>query len=144
MLDCARCEEFISTYIDHRLPDDDTRLMLSHCSTCDRCRSFLTSLLEMTLDRGRKSTLSVPASIDARVRSSLGDEKMDVREAWLSSMSRRRIAVPVPVATALLIIGLAAGIRLFVGTQGPAITPPAPRHTITHVMSLPTITIDDK
>ncbi len=142
MLTCSGCEEFINDYVDHRLADADAQQMLSHCAECNGCRTFLGTLLEVGLDRGRVAHEEVPGWLDVRVRSAVAGEGHAVKRPFLSSLRRMRIAVPIPVAALVLVLVVATGVYSLVGTKVETAARPMKRQAVTQVMSLPTIRIE--
>jgi len=144
MLTCNASEELISEYLDQRLTDSQTSQMLQHCSQCPACRSFLNSLLELNASRARGVIPEVPAEVDSRIRSAIGRRSHANKRSRLFLLGTRSIPVPLPLAAALVLAALAAGIYLQLETRSAAEPGPAKHRAVTQIMSLPTITIENK
>jgi hypothetical protein len=86
----------------------------------------------------------VPASLDLQVRSSIAGESKVRERSLVSSLSRKRIAVPVPIAAVLLILIMATGVYSLLSMKDRTGARPTKRQIVTQVMSLPTITIENK
>jgi len=144
MLTCNACEELISEYLDQRLPDSQTSLMLIHCADCRACRSFLTSLVDISTTRARQSPVEVPAEIDRRLRLTLDRGDHPHAHSLIFLVWSRQLPVPVPVAAAIILVVLATGIFSLLESRS-SIEPRVVKHqVVTQIMSLPTITVKDE
>ncbi len=144
MLTCSECEQYISEYLDDRLAESSAGEMHAHCSECKKCRSFLNALLRLSLESRRAGKVEVPVAVDARVRSTIGLSIRTPQHQLLSAWMRKRIAIPIPIAAVLAIFVLAMGVYSLVGPRNQTRARVASRQVITHVMSLPTITIENE
>jgi hypothetical protein len=144
MLTCSECEQYISEYLDDRLAENSTCEMHAHCSECGKCRSFLKALLRLSLDSRRAGKVEVPVALDARVRSTIALSSRTPQHQILSTLMRKRIAIPIPIAAVLALFILVTGIYSLVGPKERIQVPAARRQLVTYVMSLPTISIENE
>lgn len=126
MSDCERYERLISDLLDGPLPDDEPEVVERHLAGCDSCREFAEVVRHQRgLLRGLP-VMEVGGSVPRKQARSSG--------GVLTRLWRARLAVPVPLAAAVLAAVLGWGLLRSLSERGETKVVPGERKV--HVVVL--------
>ena len=136
------CEEYelaISCYVDDVLAAPDKAKLFRHLGDCENCRAFLESSIRIRVETAKEERHELITRDAATSR-----EAVPARITLLhrfAELIRSRIAVPIPVAAAVLTLLLGAGAIIFRPQQTKETKHFETSTQVRAVMTMPTIVI---
>jgi anti-sigma factor RsiW len=94
-------QELISLHVDNEISDSESAELFGHLATCDACRKFLRTTMNIRSHIAQQELAEVPDSLDRRV---LGNEEAQSAKRpldWLAPVWWTRISIPLPAAASL-------------------------------------------
>ncbi len=102
---CDEVQEALSQFIDDEPDHEALPGVFAHIETCGDCRAFLRSALRIRTALVTAPVPGVPEDLDARVRRLWERrEAVPAGRARLADIWRKRFAVPIPAAAAVVLI----------------------------------------
>jgi len=111
---CEQYEEQLSSLIDNELEDEKSESLFRHMSSCPECRQSLRVALQMRVDLKEGTPPLAPRELDRKILISVPQAQRYLldRKPLPSSMWRRRVSLPYPIAAAVSVFLIAASITL--------------------------------
>jgi anti-sigma factor RsiW len=98
--------EFINLYIDNQLGDRESAELFAHLGTCEACREFMRTMMQVRSHIASQELAEVPLTLDRRVLASVRGEAAAVREKkrWFEPVWFTRISIPLPAAASIILL----------------------------------------
>jgi anti-sigma factor RsiW len=143
---CELYEERLSALVDNELPEGEAESLFRHLSACLDCRQSLRRALELRSDLKEEVPPMAPKELDERVLQVVSNAKRysGNRRAMPILRWKRRISLPLPVAAALSVILVAAGVTLSMLWSRPGNAPSETQIQTVYVTTLPAMEVQGR
>jgi len=105
-MDHERCFEFINLHIDNQLGDRGSSELFAHLGTCEACREFMRTTMQVRSHIASRELAEVPLTLDRRILASVRREAGTVRgkKRWFEPVWFTRISIPLPAAASIIFL----------------------------------------
>lgn len=143
---CDMYEEQLSALIDNELLEGEAESLFKHLSTCPVCRLSLRLALQLRSDLNEEEPPMAPKELDEKVLQVVSNAKRDGRDRRAMPIMRwkRRISMPLPVAAAVYVILVAAGVTLSLLWSQSEKTPSETQIHTVYVTTLPAVEVQGR
>ena len=94
-------QELISLHVDNEITDLESSELFGHLATCDGCRKFLRTTMNIRSHIVNEGLAEVPDMLDRRVLGKEQTQSMKQPLDWLAPVWWTRISIPLPAAASL-------------------------------------------
>ena len=102
-------QELISLHIDNELDDAGSAELYAHLATCDGCRKFMRTMMNVRSRIAGQELAEVSPALDRRVIGIVSEsEPAEAKRSWFAPLWWTRISIPLPAAASIAFLILVA------------------------------------